>query len=185
MCACVCVCVYVCACVGFRQVCGYECVEFNCSASRKKSEFERTILGLSQNRTLTGMQQQQQQQQQLGKSKGKSKDKNKKGRGGDGSGGQNTLIIMDEVDGMGRQDLGGVSMLTKMIKASRNPVIAILNDKDKQSMRTLKEMCYDVGWRRPQKQSITKRLTEIAQSEGLQVGVAMYDLITLYLLLPA
>lgn len=39
------------------------------------------------------------------------------------------LIIMDEVDGMGGGDRGGIPELIKIIKTTKNPIICICNDR--------------------------------------------------------
>ena len=47
-------------------------------------------------------------------------------------GGQNTqksVIIMDEVDGVGAGDRGGVAALIQIIKETKTPIICICNDR--------------------------------------------------------
>jgi replication factor C subunit 1 len=39
------------------------------------------------------------------------------------------VVIMDEVDGMGGSDRGGIPELIKVIKASSTPIICICNDR--------------------------------------------------------
>jgi replication factor C subunit 1 len=39
------------------------------------------------------------------------------------------LIIMDEVDGMGGGDRGGLPELIKVIKTSKTPIVCICNDR--------------------------------------------------------
>lgn len=39
------------------------------------------------------------------------------------------LVIMDEVDGMGGSDRGGIPELIKVIKSARSPIICVCNDR--------------------------------------------------------
>lgn len=39
------------------------------------------------------------------------------------------LVIMDEVDGMGGSDRGGIPELIKVIKSSHTPIVCICNDR--------------------------------------------------------
>jgi replication factor C subunit 1 len=43
---------------------------------------------------------------------------------------QKSVIIMDEVDGVGAGDRGGVSALIDVIKTSKVPIICICNDRN-------------------------------------------------------
>lgn len=79
-----------------------------------------------------------------------------------------SLIIMDEADGMGAGDRGGTLALSKMIRASKNPVICIANESGKeQKMRTLAGACYELKFSRPQKGAIAKRVGWICEQEGV------------------
>lgn len=42
---------------------------------------------------------------------------------------QKAVIIMDEVDGVGAGDRGGIAALIKIIKESKTPIICICNDR--------------------------------------------------------
>ena len=42
---------------------------------------------------------------------------------------QKSVIIMDEVDGVGAGDRGGIAALIKVIKGSKTPIICICNDR--------------------------------------------------------
>lgn len=76
------------------------------------------------------------------------------------------LVIMDEVDGMGGSDRGGIPELIKIIKAAKSPIICICNDRQAQKIRSLVNHCYDMRVKRPTKQQIAQRLVEIATKEG-------------------
>jgi replication factor C subunit 1 len=79
------------------------------------------------------------------------------------------VVIMDEVDGMGGSDRGGIQELIKVIKSSRSPIICICNDRQSPKIRSLANHCYDLRVRRPTKTQIASRAVQIAAKEGLQV----------------
>lgn len=81
------------------------------------------------------------------------------------------VVIMDEVDGMGGSDRGGIPELIKVIKSSRSPIICICNDRQAQKIRSLANHCYDLRVRRPSKNQIAARAIEIAAMEGLAVDM--------------
>lgn len=54
------------------------------------------------------------------------------------------LVIMDEVDGMGGSDRGGIAELIKVIKTSRIPIICICNDRQSTKIRSLVNHCFDL-----------------------------------------
>lgn len=81
-----------------------------------------------------------------------------------------TVIIMDEVDGMGgNEDRGGMAELVQIIKHTRTPIICIANDASSPKMRTLKNYCLSLTWRRVAAATLAPRLCEIARKEGLQI----------------
>jgi len=81
----------------------------------------------------------------------------------------NRLIIMDEVDGMGGSDRGGIAELIKIIKLSKIPIICICNDRQSVKVRSLANHCFDLKLKRPTKTQIANRLIAIAADENLQV----------------
>lgn len=80
-----------------------------------------------------------------------------------------TILIMDEVDGMSSGDRGGVAELVQIIKQTRVPIICIANDRSKQNLKTLIANCLDVKFSRPNKATITKRILEICKHEKLSI----------------
>jgi replication factor C subunit 1 len=88
---------------------------------------------------------------------------------------QKRCIIMDEVDGMGGGDRGGLAELIQMIKNSRVPVICICNDRQSQKMKSLLPYCFDLRFKRPQKGQIAKAAIKIAEMEGMSVCSTMLD----------
>jgi replication factor C subunit 1 len=81
------------------------------------------------------------------------------------------LVIMDEVDGMGGSDRGGISELIKIIKISKIPIICICNDRQSPKVRGLANNCYDLRVKRPTKGQIASRLVSVAGLEGLEVDL--------------
>jgi len=76
---------------------------------------------------------------------------------------------MDEVDGMGGSDRGGIAELIKVIKMSKIPIICICNDRQSQKIRSLVNHCYDLRVKRPTKQQIGQRMVAVAAQEGLRL----------------
>lgn len=79
------------------------------------------------------------------------------------------LIIMDEVDGMGSGDRGGIQQLIKFIKVSKIPIICICNDRSSPKMRSLVSHCLDLKFRKPTALQISGRLLRIAEKEGFSM----------------
>ncbi len=107
-----------------RIVCaqlGYEVVEQNASDTRNKASLETAIKDLSTNKSLNYF-----------SVAGRLKENNNKNQIAASVGGlatQKAVIIMDEVDGVGAGDRGGIAALIKIIKESKTPVICICNDR--------------------------------------------------------
>lgn len=131
----------------------YDVLELNASDTRNKKEVESILTTASTTRTIN-----------LGGSMQQSSSSNSKS-GGIGR----RLIIMDEVDGMGGSDRGGIGELIKVIKSTKTPIICICNDRQNQKIRSLVNHCFDLKVRRPTKQQISNRLVQIAAKENLSV----------------
>jgi replication factor C subunit 1 len=58
-----------------------------------------------------------------------------------------TVLIMDEVDGMSAGDRGGVADLIITIAKSKIPIIAICNDKYNQKLKSLRNHCLELEYR--------------------------------------
>lgn len=67
-------------------------------------------------------------------------------------------------------DRGGVADLIASIKISKMPIVCVCNDKYKQSMRSLRNHCIELDWRKPTKQQVASRLQSIARAEGLAIN---------------
>lgn len=57
---------------------------------------------------------------------------------------QKSVIIMDEVDGVGAGDRGGIAALIKIIKESKTPIICICNDRQDRKITSLVNQCFDL-----------------------------------------
>lgn len=84
-------------------------------------------------------------------------------------------LVMDEVDGMSAGDRGGVADLIQTIHKSKIPVICICNDKYSTKLRSLRNHCMELDYRKPTAQQISKRMLLIAEREGLAVNQATME----------
>jgi replication factor C subunit 1 len=82
---------------------------------------------------------------------------------------------MDEVDGVGAGDRGGVGALIKIIKESRTPIICICNDRDDRKLQSLLNHTYSLKFQRPQLEAIRKRVMSIAVNEGFTLDETAVD----------
>jgi replication factor C subunit 1 len=100
------------------QALGYEVVEQNASDIRNKAAIELSIKTLSGNQSMDYFY------------KPKSIfDKAPVVQPKDAVSSKKSVIIMDEVDGVGAGDRGGIKALIDIIKATRTPIICICNDR--------------------------------------------------------
>ncbi len=51
---------------------------------------------------------------------------------------------MDEVDGVGAGDRGGIQALIQVIKNTKTPIICICNDRMNKKLQSLIGYCYDL-----------------------------------------
>eukprot|EP00892_Ulva_mutabilis_P010717 jgi/Ulvmu1/8017/UM004_0254.1 len=139
------------------QKCGFEIVEVNASDTRNKSDakLKDGINGKLSNRIKELV--------------------NNTSLYTPGAQKRRQVLVMDEVDGMSGGDRGGVTDLIASIKVSKMPIVCVCNDKYKQSMRTLRNHCIEVDWRKPTKQQVAGRLQAIARAEGLAINTAVID----------
>jgi replication factor C subunit 1 len=77
---------------------------------------------------------------------------------------------MDEVDGCGAGDRGGISALIAIIKESKTPIICICNDNKEQKLKTLITYCYELKFTKPNQNAIKKRISDIVENESLQIS---------------
>lgn len=69
-----------------------------------------------------------------------------------------TLVVMDEVDGMGAGDRGGIGELARILKITTLPIVCIANDRGTPKLRPLTTCCIDMRFHRPTKTQIAKWL---------------------------
>lgn len=56
---------------------------------------------------------------------------------------------MDEVDGVGAGDKGGIAALIQIIKDSKTPIICVCNDRQNQKLSSLVNYCLDLKFMKP------------------------------------
>ena len=80
------------------------------------------------------------------------------------------IIFIDEIDGLaGREDVGGVGAIIKLIKESRFPIILTANDPWKSKLKILRNYCELVEFKKVSVFDIEKRLAFIARKENIKV----------------
>ncbi|MBI2005355.1 MAG: replication factor C large subunit [Candidatus Aenigmarchaeota archaeon] len=84
--------------------------------------------------------------------------------------GRKKIFLIDEIDGLaGRQDLGGVGAIIKIIKESRFPVVLTCNNPYDQKLRTLREYCQLIQFKKFSVFDIEKKLKQIADDEKIKI----------------
>ncbi len=92
--------------------------------------------------------------------------------------GKTKLIFIDDVDAMGREDRGGVSAITKLLKDSPFPVVLTAGDSWNRKIISLRSYCTVVPLKRPIAPSIAKLLTHISAKESMHVSEETIHLIS-------
>ena len=70
---------------------------------------------------------------------------------------------MDEIDGCGAGDLGGICAVIQLIKDTKSPIICICNDRHSKKVIHLVMHCYDLKFFRPTPDMITARMASICE----------------------
>ena len=78
---------------------------------------------------------------------------------------------MDEVDGVGAGDRGGINALIQVIKLTKTPIICICNDRQNRKLTSLANYCYDLKFNRPHKDAIMRRAKLIADNEKMPIDL--------------
>ena len=78
------------------------------------------------------------------------------------------LILVDEVDGMGRSDRGGTAELSTIVDESRFPVVMTANDAYDSNIRTLRNKSKLIKLDSVHTNSIAAHLREILEKEGIE-----------------
>jgi replication factor C subunit 1 len=138
---------------------GYEVIEMNASDTRNKSAIENRVKDLSQTKSLkyfseAGIKKYEANTNPLASAIG-------------GLATKKSVIIMDEVDGLGAGDRGGVAALCKVIKDTKTPIICICNDIQNRKLMSLKTHCYEMKFQRPNLGNIRDFVLRIVKQEGM------------------
>ncbi|KAK7977518.1 Replication factor C subunit 1 [Apiospora saccharicola] len=134
---------------------GFDVLEQNASDTRSKKMVESGVSELMNNTSLAG----------YFAGDGKKVDKQKK----------NTVLIMDEVDGMSAGDRGGVGALAKFCKKTEVPMILICNERRLPKMKPFDFVALDIPFRRPTIEQIRSRMMTVSHREGLKLTPQVLD----------
>ena len=127
---------------------GFDMLEMNASDTRNKASIEQMLTDLSQQALSI--------RSALIHKTSPAKEKK-------------TLILMDEVDGVGAGDRGGLSALLLILKKTHVPIVLICNERGDRRIQSLLNHSYDVKFTRPTSKEIYKRVFMIAQKERFTV----------------
>eukprot|EP00658_Telonema_sp_P-2_P079418 TRINITY_DN7664_c0_g2_i2.p1 TRINITY_DN7664_c0_g2~~TRINITY_DN7664_c0_g2_i2.p1 ORF type:complete len:702 (-),score=174.72 TRINITY_DN7664_c0_g2_i2:239-2185(-) len=125
---------------------GYEVLEFNASSVRSKKALQEQVLPKVSNHSIGEY------------------------YTGESETARELVIIMDECDGMGGGDRGGMAALIELIKGTQYPIICICNDRQHQKVRSLATYCADFQFQRPTSRHMLGAMMKIAYKEGLKVS---------------
>ncbi len=80
------------------------------------------------------------------------------------------IFLIDEIDGLaGKEDVGGVGAIIEIVKKSMYPIVLIANNPYDPKLRTLRQYCQLVLFRKIHTSDIRKRLAEICKNEKIKV----------------
>jgi replication factor C subunit 1 len=124
-------------------------LETNASDTRNKNSINNMLQTLSSNQSLdyfsvAGIKKQGESTNPLARIFGGSSKK--------------SVIIMDEVDGVGGGDRGGIAALITVIKQSKTPIICICNDRMDRKLQSLVNQCLDLKFNKPSNEGILRRV---------------------------
>lgn len=148
------------------RLAGLDAVEFNASDVRSKGAIRQHTAAMSDNHTLLDFQ--RAAPGGAGGSAGGAAVPPPSARG-------RLALIMDEVDGMGGGDRGGMQELIGVIKHTRVPIICICNDRQDQKVKSLANYCVDIRFQRAPAATIAKRMAAIASREGVPMEPAALE----------
>jgi replication factor C large subunit len=95
--------------------------------------------------------------------------------------GKRKLIILDEADNLfGREDAGGIGAITETIRASRQPIVLIVNDYYALTRRSsaIKSLCRTIRFEPLKSSEIKTALRDIAKMEKFRIDEEALDHIT-------
>ena len=143
---------------------GYDVLELNASDARSKKLINEALGGVTNNTVLSSY-----FQRADGGGAGGVGAAAAVGTSASHHGGVRRLIIMDEVDGMSSSDRGGNQELIKFIKVTQTPIVCICNDRQKASIRSLANYCFDLKFHPPPTSQLVDRMVQIARQEKFDV----------------
>ena len=144
-----------------RQL-GYEALETNASDTRNKASINHILGELSSNQSLDYF-------SLAGIKKQKEDDKEHQDQVQQAHETKKSVIIMDEIDGAGAGDRGGIQALIQVIKNTKTPIICICNDRMNRKLQSLVNYCYDLKFQRPSKEAIVRRIRMICEDQKLDI----------------
>lgn len=81
------------------------------------------------------------------------------------------IFLIDEIDGLaGREDLGGMQEIIKIIKESCYPVVLTANDPWNPKLKNLRSYCQMVQFNKINYLSILKKLESVMRNENIQIS---------------
>lgn len=93
--------------------------------------------------------------------------------------GKRNLILLDEIDGLNqRKDTGGIAAISEMITDTATPMVMTANNPWKPSLREIRERCELFELRKLKKESILRKLHEIADRRGAMIEKGALELIS-------
>ena len=79
------------------------------------------------------------------------------------------ILLLDEVDGISpREDRGGLEAIIELIKISRYPIVLTANDPWDPKLRSLRDLCELIQFKKIGKREIKFILREICKKEGIE-----------------
>jgi len=97
--------------------------------------------------------------------------------------GKRTLLVIDEADNIfGKEDLGGISEISSIIRKTEQPIILIANDYYDLTRRSnqLKKLCKKIDFETVDKKKIKSHLRKICDREGIEYERKVLDRIAEY-----
>jgi replication factor C large subunit len=80
------------------------------------------------------------------------------------------IFLLDEIDGIaGAEDRGGIAEIIKIIQESSFPIVLTCNDPWDPKLKTLRDYCELVEFKKIHVLDIEKRLRQICEMEGIEV----------------
>jgi len=84
--------------------------------------------------------------------------------------GKKRLLLIDEVDGLYRQDHGGTRAINKILKETNFPVILTANDAYNQKIKSVRSKCELIKVRKVHPSTIAKLLKRIAEQKNIKTN---------------